>query len=425
MSTGHSKLSPSKRVRWAQCPGSVREERAYPESRSSPGAIDGTHTHTTLEWCIENGLINPVVGMTLRDDDGEFTIDDERAERVRFALTYIKTVKDRLGENCQVLSEQRVDPATLLGRDDLSGTIDVQIIGHNIVELVDYKDGINPVKARGNHQLEQYAAGWMAEHWNELSRFTAIRLTVIQPKSRIKGGTGIDTYEATLDEAMGWLSVIVQQANATDDPNAPLVPGDAQCKYCPHKGCSARAGAALDASGISFDDLSQQAADKEPGTMSNEEICKILEAAPLIRQMISNTEEEALRRFKAGKAITGLKVVRGRGSRSWVLEEEQMAERLVKMGIPKAEVYSTKLISPAQVEKLKWKKKKGGEEVQAQLSERQLKTLEKEYIKKSNGELKVVLASAEGEAVVLSTEGMFQAVPTTPAPEALPAWLMG
>lgn len=425
MSTGHSKLSPSKRIRWAQCPGSVREERAYPESRSSPGAIDGTHTHTTLEWSIENGLINPVVGMTLTDHDGEFTIDDERAERVRFALAYIKSIKERLGESCQVLSEQRVDPVALLGRDDLGGTIDVQVIGANIVELIDYKDGMNPVKAQGNHQLEQYAAGWMAEHWNELSRFTAIRLTVIQPKSRIKGGSGIDTYEATLDEALGWLSVIVAQANATDDPNAPLIAGEAQCKYCPHKGCSVRAGAALDASGISFDDLSQQAADKDPGTMTNEEICKILEAAPLIRQMISNTEEEAMRRFKAGKAIAGLKVVRGRGSRSWVLEESDMAERLVKMGIPKAEVYSTKLISPAQAEKLKWTKKKGGEEVQAQLSERQIKTLEKEYIKKSNGELKVVLASAEGEAVILSTEGMFQAIPETPAPEALPAWLMG
>ena len=420
MSTGHSKLSPSKRIRWAQCPGSVREERAYPESRSSPGAIDGTHTHTVLEWCIEHGLINPVVGMTLTDHDGEFTIDDDRAERVRFALAHIKTVKERLGEACQVISESRVDPAKLLGRDDLSGTIDVQIIGHNVVELVDYKDGINPVKAKGNQQLEQYAAGWMAEHWDELSRYTSIRLTIIQPKSRTKGGTGIDTYEATLDEALGWLSVIAEEAKATDDPNAPLVPGDAQCKYCPHKACSARAGAALDASGISFDDLTQGAADKDATTMSNEEIQKVLEAAPLIRQMIANAEEEAMRRFKAGKAIPGLKVIRGRGSRSWSLEEEQMAERLTKMGIPKGEVYSTKLISPAQAEKLKWSKKDG---TQMQLSERQIKTLEKEYIKKSNGELKVVLESAEGEPVVLSTEGMFHAV--APAPEALPAWLMG
>ena len=425
MSTGHSKLSPSKRIRWAQCPGSVREERAYPESRSSPGAIDGTHTHSTLEWSIENGLINPVVGMTLTDHDGEFTIDEDRAERVRFALTYIKKVKERLGESCQVLSEQRVDPATLLGRDDLGGTIDVQIIGHNIVELIDYKDGMNPVKAQGNHQLEQYAAGWMAEHWNELSRFTAIRLTVIQPKSRIKGGTGIDTYEATLDEALGWLTVIAQEAKATDAPDAPLVPGDAQCKYCPHKGCSARASAAMAASSISFDDLSQQAADKDAGTMTNEEIRTILEAAPLIRQMITNTEEEAMRRFKAGRPIEGLKVVRGYGTRSWILDEADMAERLTRMGIPKGEVFTTKLISPAQAEKLKWTKKKGGVEVQAQLSEIQLNRLEKEYITRSDGKLKVVLQSAEGEAVVLSTEGMFQAVPTTPAPEALPAWLMG
>ena len=52
----HATLSPSKRHRWAACPGSVREERAYPEDRSGPAAIDGTHTHTLLDKCIKAGL---------------------------------------------------------------------------------------------------------------------------------------------------------------------------------------------------------------------------------------------------------------------------------------------------------------------------------------------------------------------------------
>ena len=44
----HATLSPSKRHRWAACPGSVREERAYPEDRSGPAAIDGTHKYDVV-----------------------------------------------------------------------------------------------------------------------------------------------------------------------------------------------------------------------------------------------------------------------------------------------------------------------------------------------------------------------------------------
>jgi len=59
VSTTHAKLSPSKRHRWGACPGSVREEAAYPEDRSGPAAIDGTHSHTLLEHCVKADLGDP------------------------------------------------------------------------------------------------------------------------------------------------------------------------------------------------------------------------------------------------------------------------------------------------------------------------------------------------------------------------------
>ena len=58
MST-HANLSPSKRHRWALCPGSIREEAKYPDDTSGPAASDGTHSHTLLEHCIDAGLIDP------------------------------------------------------------------------------------------------------------------------------------------------------------------------------------------------------------------------------------------------------------------------------------------------------------------------------------------------------------------------------
>lgn len=172
-------------------------------------------------------------------------------------------------------------------------------------------------------------------------------------------------------------------------------------------------------------ELSQQAADLDPNSMSPEKIAQIMLAAPLVRQMIEAVEEEALRRLKAGGKIPGLKVVHGRGSRSWSLPEDEMAQKLIGMGIPKGEVYETKLLSVAKVEKLKWEATKGGEKVQRQLSERQLKTLDTEYVAKVAGKLTVVPESDPRQAVVLDASPLFAAVPETPAAEAdaLPSWL--
>lgn len=70
MST-HANLSPSKRVRWSRCPGSIREERQYPDERLSPAAIDGTHTHTLLNWCLsaDDGMIRDPMTQVGSDHD--------------------------------------------------------------------------------------------------------------------------------------------------------------------------------------------------------------------------------------------------------------------------------------------------------------------------------------------------------------------
>ena len=133
----HDTLSPSKRHRWAPCPGSVREEQAYADERSSPAAIDGTHTHSLLDHCVRAGLIDPysMVGIKMSDHDGEFFVDADRAARVRVAIEYI--TEQSMGGMVPVLAEQRVDPAPLLKRNDLGGTVDVQICGSEVLEIID------------------------------------------------------------------------------------------------------------------------------------------------------------------------------------------------------------------------------------------------------------------------------------------------
>lgn len=430
MST-HAMLSPSKRSRWALCPGSIREEAKYPDEGSGPAAIDGTHSHTLLEHCIKTGLTDPhdQVGETFTDHEGTFTVDADRAARVKVAIDYIR--ERSMNGMFKVISEQRVDPKFLLGRDDLSGTVDCQIIGPDWIELIDYKDGMGIVTAEGNMQLEQYAYGVLAElklPVNGAYPFDQVRMTIIQPKLALKGMAPITFSEVPVRNLIANMGTIITQAAATDKPDAPLVPGDSQCKFCRAKGsCSALANNVMKEVGIMFQpvvtetlDVAQQSADKDPSTMDDAQIRQIMEAAPLMRQLLEAVEKEAQRRLESGQTIPGLKLVNGRGSRAWALPEEQMAEKLIKMGIPKTAVYETKLVTPAKAEKLTWEKRDG---TKMALSDRQLKTMETEYVVKMAGKLTVAPESDSRPAVITNAAPMFSAIEAAPAAETLPSWL--
>ena len=428
--TTHAMLSPSKRSRWALCPGSIREEAKYPEQDSGPAAVDGTHSHTLLEHCINERLkAHSLVGQLMTDHEGSFHVDADRAVRVQTALDYIDNRAVEMGLfGVKIISEQRVDPEHLLGRDDLSGTVDVQILGGDILELIDYKDGMGIVDAKDNMQLEQYAYGVLAGYKlpvNGAYPFQYVRMTIIQPKLALRGMNPITSHTVTVKDLLANMGTIVAQAAATDKPDAPLVPGESQCKYCRAKGsCSALTNNVMKEVGIMFQpvvtqtlDVAQQSADKDPSTMDDAQIAQIMEAAPLMRQLLEGVEKEALRRLKAGQTIPGLKLVRGRGSRAWALPEAEMAEKLVKMGIPKGTVYETKLVSPAKAEKLTWKKKDGTD---VTLTERQLQRMEQEYVSKLAGALTVAPESDGRPAVIMNAAPLFSAVET---PAELPAWL--
>jgi hypothetical protein len=94
-------------------------------------------------------------------------------------------------------------------------------------------------------------------------------------------------------------------------------------------------------------------------------------------------------------------------------------------------VYITKVISPAQAEKLVWQKTRNGAKVEASLSERQLKTLEQEYtvdefeqeyVVKTMGKPVVALAADSRTAITTNAAPLFSAVQPQ-VPVELPAWL--
>lgn len=424
----HARLSPSSRHRWSVCPGSIREESKY-EERNSPSSIDGTHTHTLLSECIKFKLADPIgyVGFQLEDHEGKFTVDVDRANRVKVAIDYLK---DRIGNDDPTIiqSEHKVDPCAVIGRDDMYGTLDVCFIKDRVLEIIDFKDGIGHVEVKGNLQLEHYGISKIASipHINGDYGFDTVRMTIIQPKLQLTGHEPIDSIDVPLVEFFNSASVsrLIEEAKRTDDPSAPLVPGEKQCKFCRARGnCIEMATRSLSAIGVSFpkietDEIYQQVADQDANRMSDEMIGRILEAAPLVRQFMESAEEEAINRIKAGKSIPGFKVVYGRGSRSWKYSDEEMIGKLTRMGIPKSMTHVSKLISPAQARDLNWTKRDG---TKKQLSKRQLETMEKEFIHKSTGKLTVVPESDNRESVVFDASPMFTAVQSP----MLPSWMLG
>lgn len=411
----HAKLSPSSAHRWTRCPGSVREELKYPDN-SGPAALDGTRTHALLEMCLVTGM-DPelMVGMTTSDDDGSYTIDADRAKRVKVAVDH---VRDLGGE---VTTERRVDPSRLVGRDDLGGTVDVTVIVGDTVHVIDYKDGITPVEAVENEQLIAYALGHLAEYNLPINGDYPVKriiLTIIQPKLAMKGLPPITSWELSVESLLSRIGDIVVKAAATDAPDAPLVPGEKQCRFCRAKGgCSAVSQSTLEAVGMFKSiDIVQQAAVSEPTELSNDRIREIIQAAPLLRQLLEATEAEALRRMQMGMTIPGLKVVNGRGSRVWAFPEEEMEAKLKKLGIPSKSLYVTKLISPAQAEKLTWEKRDG---TKVQTSGKMKIQMDRELVVKLAGKPTVAAESDPRPAVVVDASPMFGEVVKT---EALPSF---
>ena len=420
----HDRLSPSSGHRWFLCAGSPREEAKYPDT-TNPAAIDGTHSHTLLEGCLVNDCsADDYIGQELEDHEGKFVVDAERAERVNFALGYIRARAVSLDGPVAIRSESKVNPAPLMLRDDCGGTADAILVGNDIVEVIDYKDGMSPVSAQDNIQMILYALGVLAEY--QLGIFKHIRMTIIQPKLRVQGHPGISHYDVDHDYMTRWCADLVQAAAATDSPHAPLTPGETQCNWCKAKGnCAAYSQMALGAAQVMFQDvgLAQQSASKDPNSLTVEQLVEIMEAKPLITQFLKGVEEEVFNRLERGEKIPGLKLVFGRGTRKWNGSDEEIADKLKRMGVPKDVIYPQKLISVAQIEKAKWTKKKKGEEVAACLSERQLKTLKDNYVTTLAGSHQVALDSDSRPEIAANAADLFKDVKPTGAAPALPDFL--
>lgn len=296
----HARLSPSGSKRWMTCPGSISfveslNIKEYPSSY----AAEGTVAHEVHEKVLTNGNdAADYIGEKMVADGFTFTVTESMAEAVQESVNYIRKSIDEaeaLGYTVELKVEVRAS-LEYLGVPGLDGgTSDVVILvwdGDELaeVEIVDYKHGAGvPVEAEGNTQALCYALGTVhpiAEHCTDE---TVVRVTITQPRARHFRGP-IRSWETSLQELKQWQDEkLVPAAKLTREPDAPLVPSDAGCRFCVAAGqCPALYKRTQEVAIADF------AEDKfpSPETMTVDQKKTVLAHADMIRAFITAVEAQ-------------------------------------------------------------------------------------------------------------------------------------
>lgn len=384
----HAVLSPSGADRWMQCPGSVRLSEGMPDT-SSKAADEGTAAHfmasesliakvdaivhlgKTINVCVENKTGNDVCLWNSRNfKDYEhrtsFVVDEDMC---RYVQVYLDLVRERAKDG-ELYVEYALDISHLTDEKDAEGTLDAHIVKPKKLTVIDLKYGHTPVYAKDNRQLKFYGLAAYYEH-SLLGDFDTIELIISQP--RVFDEPSVHAYTVTeLLEFAEEIKVAARKALSVVKNldgsvfGAWLTPGEVQCKYCRAKLACPKFDQQTHALVVDqFEVIGEVASvDTNPSAMAGnidhlvqsytpEYLNKMANSVALVKQWCKAVEE-ARDRFllEQNGQLKDWKVVQSKdGNREW--ENPEAAEALLKrMKIGEAHMYSKKVISAPQAEKL-------------------------------------------------------------------------
>jgi hypothetical protein len=326
----HSRVvggSTAKRV--ISCPGSVALCAKMPPKPSSKYADEGTLLHNVMDLILTtNQTPESFAGMEYEGIKLTQELIDEKVYPALRALDDIDPKKEM-----EYATETRVGFGDFLpgvfGSTDVLGRIGRRAI------ILDWKFGSGvAVDAESNPQLMFYAAAAMRTpeaQW-VFDGVDEVECIIVQPPS-------VKRWVTTTKRIKQFEQELAMAVRISQMPDAPLNTGD-HCRWCAAKPtCPKMTG------------LVDRSLHAQLDVLNVEQIAGYLKKADMLEQWIADVRGLAHQILDAGKPVPGFKLVAKRATRQWA-DDDQALVAMLNEGIPESELLTSKVISPAQAEKV-------------------------------------------------------------------------
>lgn len=334
----HSKIGASSYHRWSVCPGSVKLCEKAP-NLSSKYADEGTLAHEIA------------AAMLLGTYSEEDVIVEPEPEMLEAVKVYVDFVIGLRPTATKILVEHQFNLSAIY--PGLFGTADA-VLYHadkKLLRVIDYKHGAGIAvevleDGEANLQLVYYALGALVSLKLPVDH---VEITIVQPRCPHPNGP-IRSHLFNAIELLDFATDLIEAAKRTEEPSAPLVPGD-HCGFCNAKGmCPKLHEKSLQ---LAQEVFSPQLS-YDPKKLS--ETLSMLDA---VEAWVKGVREFAYAEAQHGRPPPGWKLVQKRATRKWKDEEEARRKLIAKADLNyETAMTLPELKSPAQIEKLIDKKHK-------------------------------------------------------------------
>jgi hypothetical protein len=317
----------------------------------TPEMVEGTIAHKLIETCLNGGhdpqdfvgrFVDKVeVTPDMTEAVQEF-VDDVRADKERGATIFVE----------YAFSLADFDVECWGTCDAVSYFPDI-----GLLRVRDYKHGAGVfVDVRDNPQLKTYGLGAMMAIGKPVKR---VELCIYQPNHY--GGEPAWAWEIEPGELYEFSGDLLDAIDAARKPDAPLNPGDhCRTSFCPARAiCPALLDIAVKTTGTDIIPFTGDVLVPDvPKTMSADDLGDRLKMAGLIQTWLNAFKALALAEMHRGNVATGFKPVQASTRRRWKDPEliTRQAPRVFVGEIAEDDMFTRRIVSPAQFEKLVGKK---------------------------------------------------------------------
>jgi hypothetical protein len=367
------------------CAGRMAMVSISPDDKKSIYAAEGTAAHEVAEKALRGDLdCSKFLGEVYNIDGFDVEVTEELARSAQTYVHYVASQTD-VAAGSVLLIEERHSLAQLNPPFDAGGTCDATIIKPHLgeIEVVDLKNGRGIVEVNGNKQTRTYALLALLNAPKDLvNQIDRVKVTIVQPRAPHKDGR-IRSETFHIAELIEWTSELMKAMDRSalaleafnmingsrtmfdEWASKVLTPGN--CTFCPALGiCPAvrkqSLSVAPEIAKTWFEDTTLETVPMISNTvpaLSPEELSHILDGIDMLEDWAKAVRATAHSLAESGVTIPGYKLVDKISNRKWAADDEKIVADLKSViKLTEDQIFSRKLLSPAQIEKIIGAKRK-------------------------------------------------------------------